>query len=95
MVILKEVLSVKHKTNAYFGSILDLNSSSTLLRLNMSGAAVFSNRVTKLFNIRYPIIQGGMVWTSGWRLASAVRYLTQNCSSNRVCVTLLTRMLFS
>ena len=30
------------------------------------------NRVTKLFNIKYPIIQGGMVWCSGWRLASAV-----------------------
>ncbi|MCZ8371112.1 nitronate monooxygenase [Phocaeicola sp. KGMB11183] len=30
------------------------------------------NRVCKLFGIRYPIIQGGMVWCSGWRLASAV-----------------------
>lgn len=30
-----------------------------------------SNRVTKLFNIKYPIIQAGMVWNSGWRLASA------------------------
>lgn len=30
------------------------------------------NRITSLFNIRYPIIQGGMVWCSGWRLASAV-----------------------
>jgi len=32
----------------------------------------FSNRVTKLFNIDYPIIQAGMIWASGWRLASAV-----------------------
>ena len=32
----------------------------------------FSNRITKLFNIQYPIIQAGMVWASGWRLASAV-----------------------
>lgn len=32
----------------------------------------FSNRITKLFRINYPIIQAGMVWTSGWRLASAV-----------------------
>jgi enoyl-[acyl-carrier protein] reductase II len=32
----------------------------------------FSNSVTRLFGIRYPIIQAGMVWTSGWRLASAV-----------------------
>jgi enoyl-[acyl-carrier protein] reductase II len=31
-----------------------------------------SNRITQLFNIQYPIIQAGMVWTSGWRLASAV-----------------------
>lgn len=30
------------------------------------------NRITKLFNIEYPIVQAGMVWTSGWRLASAV-----------------------
>src|SRR5665811_87050 len=33
---------------------------------------MFSNRITQLFNIEYPIIQAGMVWTSGWRLASAV-----------------------
>jgi enoyl-[acyl-carrier protein] reductase II len=30
------------------------------------------NRITKLLKIKYPIIQGGMVWCSGWRLASAV-----------------------
>lgn len=30
------------------------------------------NRITTLFSIRYPIIQAGMVWCSGWRLASAV-----------------------
>lgn len=30
------------------------------------------NRVTDLFKIEFPIVQGGMVWTSGWRLASAV-----------------------
>ncbi|WP_086477225.1 NAD(P)H-dependent flavin oxidoreductase [Arenibacter amylolyticus] len=30
------------------------------------------NRITSLFNITYPIIQAGMVWASGWRLASAV-----------------------
>lgn len=30
------------------------------------------NRITKLFGIRYPIIQAGMIWCSGWRLASAV-----------------------
>lgn len=30
------------------------------------------NKITELFGIKYPIIQGGMVWCSGWRLASAV-----------------------
>ena len=30
------------------------------------------NRITKLFNIQYPIIQAGMIWNSGWKLASAV-----------------------
>ena len=32
----------------------------------------FSNRVTKLFGVNFPIIQAGMIWESGWRLASAV-----------------------
>ena len=30
------------------------------------------NRITQLFHIQYPIIQAGMVWASGWKLASAV-----------------------
>lgn len=30
------------------------------------------NRITELFGIEYPVIQGGMVWCSGWRLAAAV-----------------------
>ena len=33
---------------------------------------MFSNRITQLFNIEYPIFQAGMVWAAGWRLASAV-----------------------
>lgn len=33
---------------------------------------VFENRITQLFEINYPIIQGGMIWASGWKLASAV-----------------------
>jgi enoyl-[acyl-carrier protein] reductase II len=32
----------------------------------------FSNRITKLFGVDYPIVQAGMIWASGWRLASAV-----------------------
>ncbi|HEY0610973.1 MAG TPA: DUF561 domain-containing protein [Chitinophaga sp.] len=30
------------------------------------------NRITELFQIKYPIVQAGMIWASGWRLASAV-----------------------
>ena len=30
-----------------------------------------SNKITELFNIQYPIIQAGMIWNSGWKLASA------------------------
>lgn len=40
-----------------------------------------NSRITQLFGIKYPIIQGGMVWCSGWRLASAV--------SNAGCLGLL------
>ena len=31
-----------------------------------------TNKITTLFKIKYPIIQGGMIWVSGWKLASAV-----------------------
>jgi enoyl-[acyl-carrier protein] reductase II len=36
------------------------------------GIGGFSNRITQLFRIDYPIIQAGMIWASGWKLASAV-----------------------
>ncbi|MCH7516980.1 MAG: nitronate monooxygenase, partial [Bacteroidetes bacterium] len=32
----------------------------------------FTTKITKLLNIKYPIVQAGMVWVSGWKLASAV-----------------------
>lgn len=32
----------------------------------------FDNRITRLFGIQYPIVQAGMIWASGWRLAAAV-----------------------
>jgi enoyl-[acyl-carrier protein] reductase II len=41
-------------------------------RINEYAMTPFSNRVTRLFNIDYPIIQAGMIWASGWKLASAV-----------------------
>lgn len=31
-----------------------------------------NNKITQLFNIQHPVIQGGMIWVSGWKLASAV-----------------------
>lgn len=33
---------------------------------------LWTNRLTQLFRIQYPIIQAGMIWASGWKLASAV-----------------------
>jgi len=30
------------------------------------------NRITSLFGIKYPLIQAGMIWASGWKLASEV-----------------------
>jgi enoyl-[acyl-carrier protein] reductase II len=48
----------------------NIESSSQSSPSTVAGS--FTNRVTKLFNIQYPIIQAGMVWTSGWKLASAV-----------------------
>ena len=33
---------------------------------------MINNRVTKLFGIEIPLIQAGMIWCSGWELASAV-----------------------
>lgn len=32
----------------------------------------FQNRITQLFDIKYPIVQAGMIWASGWKLAAAV-----------------------
>lgn len=39
------------------------------------------NRITRLFEIQYPIVQGGMIWCSGWRLAAA--------ASNAGCLGLI------
>lgn len=38
----------------------------------LEAQANMQNRICDLFSIQYPIIQGGMIWCSGWRLASAV-----------------------
>ena len=46
------------------------NTENNDLSLPFRGTG--GNRVTRLFQIQYPIIQAGMIWASGWRLASAV-----------------------
>ena len=40
--------------------------------MNATNVYNFMNRINELFGIKYPIIQGGMIWCSGWKLASAV-----------------------
>jgi len=40
--------------------------------MNINKSINDMNRITSLFNIKYPIIQAGMIWCSGWELASAV-----------------------
>jgi enoyl-[acyl-carrier protein] reductase II len=49
--------------------VLLLTFDFLLFTLRMN---TFKNRITELFGIDYPIIQAGMIWASGWRLASAV-----------------------
>lgn len=48
-------------------NFIDFNSAKKLHEMQES-----RNRITELFNIQYPIIQAGMIWHSGWKLASAV-----------------------
>ncbi len=48
-------------------NFIDFNSAKKLHDMQES-----KNRITELFNIQYPIIQAGMIWHSGWKLASAV-----------------------
>lgn len=49
------------------GNFIDFNAAKKLHDMQAS-----QNRISELFNIKYPIIQAGMIWHSGWRLASAV-----------------------
>lgn len=43
-----------------------------LFQGNITEQNTFNNRITELFDIQYPIIQAGMIWASGWKLAAAV-----------------------
>jgi enoyl-[acyl-carrier protein] reductase II len=48
-------------------NFIDFNSAKKLHEMQSQ-----QNKIKELFNIQYPIIQGGMIWHSGWKLASAV-----------------------
>lgn len=48
-------------------NFIDFSSAKKLHEMQKS-----NNRISELFSIQYPIIQAGMIWHSGWRLASAV-----------------------
>ncbi|MGE8555538.1 MAG: NAD(P)H-dependent flavin oxidoreductase [Chryseobacterium jejuense] len=48
-------------------NFIDFNAAKKLHDMQAS-----QNRISELFNIKYPIIQAGMIWHSGWKLASAV-----------------------
>lgn len=48
-------------------NFIDFGSAKKMKEMNEN-----QNRISKLFNIKYPVIQGGMIWHSGWKLASAV-----------------------
>jgi enoyl-[acyl-carrier protein] reductase II len=49
-----------------------LCTSRQVLGKFASQTFIMTNKITELFGIQYPIVQGGMIWCSGWRLASAV-----------------------
>ncbi len=49
-----------------------LHSTKGRSEISFQYGTMNQNRITELFGIKYPIIQAGMIWASGWRLASAV-----------------------
>src|SRR3954465_13881711 len=54
-------------------NLILLSANLRLINLSLQHESMASmNRITELFGIQYPIIQAGMIWCSGWKLASAV-----------------------
>ncbi len=49
-----------------------LGCTATFAPVDHANFFALSNRITSLFGVRYPLVQAGMIWNSGWRLASAV-----------------------
>jgi len=68
--LLRQLKQKKQPTclQVLYSNVKDKNHSLSLRKL----AFRTMNRITELFNIQFPIVQGGMIWCSGWRLASAV-----------------------
>ena len=60
------------KLNNMFKNQITLVFSSFVENLLINFSIKMSNKITTLFGIKHPIIQGGMIWNSGWKLASAV-----------------------
>ncbi len=63
-----------YKTNIEVNNF-NINLLNILISLNLQNISLLltmKNKTTSLFNIQLPIIQGGMIWNSGWKLASAV-----------------------
>ena len=55
--------------------LLKENNDNPVLRMRRGTQKIYTvwkNKICKLFGIQYPIVQGGMVWISGARLAAAV-----------------------
>ncbi len=83
--IINEITAFLQETSVYpnsFNNTLKLNINLNIQdnpEVIVLGKKILSlkemivkNKITKLFNIQYPIVQGGMIWVSGWKLASAV-----------------------
>jgi enoyl-[acyl-carrier protein] reductase II len=68
------VLESLTKDFCCFASIITMQQESNKDSANLSSSTggQGAGRITQLFNIDYPIVQAGMIWTSGWKLASAV-----------------------
>lgn len=65
--MLKTAVNISFYYFYSMSNFIDFSSAKKLHDMQQS-----QNRITQLFNIEYPIIQAGMIWHSGWRLASAV-----------------------
>jgi hypothetical protein len=59
-------------TTFYIGNPIDQELITPVFIQHSKLKKLHNNPISQLFSIRYPIIQAGMIWASGWKLASAV-----------------------